>query len=50
MAFTTISGVKYLGGLRFQLPFSYDRYEKNSKPPNVNIRPDKEDRLTLITM
>ena len=31
MNFTTISSIKDLGGLRFQPPFSYDRYEKMSK-------------------
>ena len=31
MNFTTISSVKDFAGLRFQPPFSYDRYEKMSK-------------------
>ena len=50
MTFTTISRVKDLAGLRFQPPFSYDRYEKMSKLPGVKIRKDEEDRLKLITM
>ena len=50
MTFTTISHVKYLAGLRFQPPFSYDRYEKMSKLPGVKIRKDEEDRLRMITM
>ena len=50
MTFTTIYRVKELVGLRFQPPFSYDRYEKMSKLPGVKIRKDEEDRLKLITM
>ena len=50
MTFTTISRVKYLAGLRFQPPFSYDRSEKMSKLPGVKIRKDEEDRLRMITM
>ena len=50
MTFTTISRVKYLAGLRFQPPFSFDRYEKMSKLSSVKIRKDEEDRLRMITM
>ena len=50
MTFTTISRVKYLAGLRFQPPFSFDRYEMMSKLPSVKIRKDGEDRLRMITM
>ena len=50
MAFTTISRVKDLVGLRFQPPFSYDRYEKTSKLPGVKIRKDEKDRLRMIPM
>ena len=50
MTFTTISRVKYLAGLRFQPPFSFDRYEKMSKLSGVKIRKDEEDILRMITM
>ena len=38
MMFNTIARVKYLNGLWFQLPFSYDRYEKMEKIIGVTIR------------
>ena len=50
MPFTTISCFKDLAGLQFQPPFSYDRYEKMSKLPGVNIRKDEEDRLRMISV
>ena len=50
MTFTTIYRVEYLEGLRFQPPFSYDRYEKMSKLQGVKIKQDEEDRLRMIMM
>ena len=50
MTFTAISRIKYLAGLRFQPPFSYDRHEKMSKLPGVKIKKDEEDRLRMIMM
>ena len=50
MTFTAISRVKDLASLRFQPPFSYDRYEKMSKLPGVKIRKVEEDRLRMISM
>jgi ATP-dependent DNA helicase PIF1 len=42
MTFTAISRVKYLNGLRFQPPFSYDRYQKMEKLAGVTIRKEKK--------
>ena len=50
MTFTKIYRVKYLEGLRFQPPLSYDRYENMSKLQGVKIKKDEEDRLRMITM
>ena len=50
LTFTTISRVKYLAGLRFQPPFSFDRYEKMSKLSSVKIRKYEEYRLRMIRM
>ena len=50
MTFTAISRVKDLARLRFQPPFSFDRYEKMSKLSGVKIRKDEEDILRMITM
>ena len=36
--FTTISRDKYLNGLRFNLSFSYNRYEKTTKVTKVTRR------------
>jgi ATP-dependent exoDNAse (exonuclease V) alpha subunit len=38
MTFTAISRVKYLNGLRFQPPFSYDQYENMEKVAGMTIR------------
>ena len=38
LTFTAISRVKSLDGLRFQPPFSYDRYEKMGKCAGVSKR------------
>ena len=44
VTFIEISWLKYLNGLWFQPPFSYDQYEKMSKLLGVKIRKDKENR------
>ena len=50
ITFTIISQVKYFNGLRFQLPFSYDRYEKIEKLTSVTIRNLEENSLIFITI
>ena len=47
MLFTT-TRAKDLNGLRFQLSFSYSRYEKMTKLTRVTIRIVQENRLRLI--
>ena len=49
LTFTAISRVKSLDGLRFQPPFSYDRYEKMAKFAGVSKRKEEEVRLRLNT-
>ena len=48
LTFTAISRVKALDGLRFQAPFSYNRYEKMRKCAGVSNRKAEEGRLTSL--
>ena len=50
LTFTAISRVKSLDGLRFQPPFSYDRYEKMGKCAGVSKRKDEEERLKSLCL
>ena len=50
MMFTTTARAKDLNGLRFQLSFSYNQYEKMKKLTRVTIRIIEENSLRLITM
>jgi len=50
MMFTTIAWIKYLNGLPFQLPLSYNRYENMAKLTVVRIRIVEENSLRLTKM
>ena len=50
MMFTTTTRAKDLNSLRFQLSFSYNRYENVTKLTKVTIRIVEENNLRLITM
>ena len=50
MMFTTIARLKYLNGLQFQPPFSYDRYEKMAKLISVAIKIVEGNKLTIFLL
>ena len=50
MMFTTTTRAKDLNGLRFQLSFSYNRYEKMTKLTRVTIRIVEENSMRLFTV
>ena len=50
MTLITTTQAKYLNGLRFQMSFSNNQYEKMSKLTRVTIRIIVENILRLITI